>query len=368
MDFRSRIQAVLHGQPPDQVPFAPYDNLAPRGDFERELRNRGMGLCLRRSTIWSEIPGMSVETRDEGDTTLTIYHTPKGDVTTRIRSHLGRISDNASVELEGMIKSPADYDPVIYMLESTHFHVDNSVYYNSARDIGQDGIVRDSALDCEASPYAATRRYFGYEFGLETWIYHQRDHPGHFNALVDAQTRRDERRLALVVDSPSDFLAFGWLEGLWSTETFRKYELPFYQKWVPYLQSSGKICALHCDVTKNLGRYKEVIAETGVGVVEAYTPPPVGDLSLPEVRQAWGRDTVIWINFPETVFWSGAEATRHYTIDLLKSDNPGNRLVIGFTEVGLWGAIDEASERLFKAGITAIMDAIEGYGNYPVHA
>ena len=43
------------------VPFVPYDNLIPRGDFAREMSNRGMGLCLRRSTIWHERPNVKVE-------------------------------------------------------------------------------------------------------------------------------------------------------------------------------------------------------------------------------------------------------------------------------------------------------------------
>jgi len=43
---------------------------------------------------------------------------------------------------------------------------------------------------------------------------------------------------------------------------------------VPYLQSRGKILALHCDVTFGLKKYAEAIAETGVDVVEAF--PPAG--------------------------------------------------------------------------------------------
>ncbi len=367
MDFLTRISAVLHHGAPDQVPFAPYDNLVPRGDFERELRNRGMGLCVRCSTVWGEMPHVSVETRTEGNTAVTIYHTPEGDVSTRTKTHTGRISDGLAVEVEGMIKRGEDYDPVIFMIEDTVFHADNSVYLNAVRDVGGDGIVRDMGLDFEAPPYGATRRYFGDMFGLERWVYEQQDHPDHFGALVQAQERRDERRLQLIADSPAEFIAFGWLEGLWSPEQFRKYELPFYQKWVSYLQARGKICALHCDATKNINGFKGLIAETGIKVVEAFTPPPVGELSLPEVRAAWG-DTIIWVNFPETIFWSGAEGSKRYTTELLRSDAPGNSLVIGFTEMGLWGATDDETERAFKAGTLAIMEAIEEFGNYPIQA
>lgn len=367
MDFLSRINAVLHHENPDQIPFAPYDNLVPRGEFARQLENRGMGLLYPRSTIFAEMPHVSIETRMQDGVMTTIYHTPEGDVSTQVKTHAGRIADKLAVETVGLIKRAEDYDPVIFMIEDTIFHADNSLYYDAVRDIGGDGIFRDTALDFDASPYGATKRYFGEIYGLDEWVYHQRDHPDHFARLLEAQTRRDERRLKLVAESPVEFIAFGWIEGLWSPEQFRQHELPFYKKWVPHLQSKGKILALHCDVTRGLKSYKEVIAETGVDVVEAFTPPPVSDLSLKEAREAWGN-TIVWVNFPEAIFWSGAEATKQYTIDLLKSAAPGDRLVLSFTEMGTWGATDDLTEQCFKAGTLAIMEAIEEHGQYPIQA
>jgi hypothetical protein len=366
MNFLERVQAVLHNQPPDVVPFAPYDNLVPRGEFERTLRNRGMGMCARISTIYATMPNVSVEYRTVKDTLLTIYHTPEGDISKRTRQHAGRVSDNQSFELEGLIKSKKDYDTAIFMLDDTVFHVDNNVYYDKVRDLGGDGIVRDSALDMEASPYAAVRTFYGEISGLDSWIYAQEDLPDHFAALVAAQTRRDERRLMLAVESPAEFVNFGWLEGMWSPAKFRKHELPFYEKWVSYLQSRGKICALHCDATNTLDSYKEMIRQTGVKVVEAFTPPPVGTLSLKEARAAWGQETVIWVNVPETIFYSGADSTRQYMRELLLSDPPGTSLVIGFTEMGTWGATDDETGRLFREGTLAVMDAIDEVGRYPI--
>jgi hypothetical protein len=366
MNFQERIHAILLDGTPDQVPFAPYDNLVPRGSFERELRNRGMGLCRRISTISASMPNVSMEQRVDGETNLTIYHTPEGDVHTRSLAGLGRINDAQVVEVEGMIKDVNDYDPVIFMLEDTVFHADNSVYFDSVRDLGTDGIVRDWALDYEATPYGAVRRYFGEIGGLDGWIYAQVDHPDHFKALLEAQTHRDERRMTLAADSPAEILGLGWLEGIWSPAQFEKYEYPFYQRWVPYFQSKGKICVLHCDATRSMDVYKDLIGKIGFKVIDAFTPPPVGELSLAEVRRAWGENTVIWVNFPETIFYSGYEATKKYAIDLLRSDAPGNRLVLGFTEMGLWGAVDDETERIFKTGTLAIMDAIDEHGKVPI--
>lgn len=145
MDFRTRINAVLHQETPDQIPFVPYDNLVPRGDFERMLRNRGMGLCLRRSTIWEETPHVSVETKNEGDIAVRIYHTPKGDLTTRSKTHVGRIKDDdLDLDVEGLVKGVEDYAAAIFMIDDTILHLDGSILADATRDIGTDGIVRDS--------------------------------------------------------------------------------------------------------------------------------------------------------------------------------------------------------------------------------
>ncbi len=362
MDFRTRINAVLHHQSPDQVPFAPYDNLMPRGDFERTLRNRGMGLCLRRPTIWEETPHVSIETKAEGDIETRIYHTPKGQLTMRNQLHTGRIKDaDMDLDIEGMIKGIEDYPAAIYWLDDTQLHLGEGAFFDACRDIGLDGIVRDAGLQ---APYGATRYLYGGVSGLPRWSQDQYDHPAEFEQLVQAVIRREEKRLQLIAGSPAEYLSLGDLDGTWGPAKIRKYDLPLFHKWVPILKSKGKICSIHAHAV-NLSHFKDLVPEFGCQVVEAFTPPPVGDLSLAEARAAWGRDTIIWINFPETIFWSGAEATRQYTLDLIRSDPPGDRLVIGFTEMGTWGAVTEESSRLFREGTLAIMDALDECAHHP---
>jgi hypothetical protein len=363
MDFRARMNAVLHHQLPDQVPFAPYDNLVPRGDFERMLRNRGMGLCLRRATIWEEMPNVSIETKNEGDISVKIYHTPVGDLTTRSKTHTGRIKDDdLDLDVEGLIKGIDDYAAAIFMIEDTILHMDESIYLDTYRDVGADGIVRDAGMQ---PPYGATRYLYGGVSGLPRWSQDQHDFPDHFERLVQAVIEREEKRLQLIVNSPAEYIGLGDLDGTWGPEKIRKYDLPLYQRWVPILKSKGKICALHAHAL-NLSYFKEIISEIGCDVIEAFTPAPVGNLSIAEARAAWGKDTVIWVNFPETIFWAGVDETKRYTIDLMKSDAPGNSLVIGFTEMGTWGAMTDQAERVFGDGTLAIMEAIEECGNYPI--
>ena len=364
MNFVERINAVLHHQDPDQVPFAPQNNHLHRGELERELRNRGAGLMVKTiSTIWSEMPNVRIEiVTDEGVRT-SFYHTPVGTVSTQTLTHTAReLATGGSLSTEGMIKGVDDYDPVLFMIEDTVYHVDNSVYYNWVRDLGGDGIVRDRGF---GPPYSESRQFYGGIYGLDRWIYEQHDHPDHVAKLVDALERRTKRLFPLIANSPAEIIPCGSVNGNMSPAWWEERMLPFYEEYLPLLHAEEKICVLHAHAP-NLKAFKRLIGQIGVDVVEAFTPPPVGDLSLPEARAAWGPDTIVWVNFPETIFYRGAEETKQYTIELLRSDPPGNALVIGFTEMGQSGIHDDESERVFTAGLRAVMEAIEEYGNYPI--
>ena len=54
---------------------------------------------------------------------------------------------------------------------------------------------------------------------------------------------------------------------------------------------------------------KSLIAKIPIDVVEAFTSPPMGDLTLAEARAAW-KDKVIGLNFPESVILEGLDAVK----------------------------------------------------------
>ena len=86
----------------------------PRGYLQRELRNRGMDLCLRRAATWSETPDVAVEYQTKGRLAYTIYHTPVGTVRAASHTHVGRISDD---EIERQFK-----DGMRAIMDAIHDH------------------------------------------------------------------------------------------------------------------------------------------------------------------------------------------------------------------------------------------------------
>lgn len=363
MNFLDRINAVLNHERPDRVPFAFYSKLLPRGDFEREIRNRGVGLVVERcSTVFSKQPNVSIEGKEEEHLSTRIYHTPLGDVSTKLLTHLrGDVggwwlseTTGGSWQKKWMIEDVNDYAPVIFIVEDTMFYPSNEDYYYLVRHLGKDGIPLGDGL---RPPYDSSVDFFG----VVKWSYEQTDHPDQFANLLRALERREERKLPLVMNSPMKLINVGSISGSYGPEKFEEYMLPFYKKYIPLLHEAGKICVLHAH-NSNLRTFKDLIAQTGVDVVEAFTPPPIGDLSIAETRAVWGSETIVAVNFPETIFYQGKAKTKQYTIDLLKSDSSRDSLVILFTEMGASGIVDVERERIFKAGIRAIMDAIEEIG------
>ncbi|MFC1715892.1 uroporphyrinogen decarboxylase family protein [Candidatus Poribacteria bacterium] len=335
INFAERINAVLHHQKPDRVPFAPSDNLIPRGDFEREMRNKGMGLYAERPLYWSETPNVNTEAKRQAGSSLTVYHTPIGNASTGTEEGKSRY----------MIESADDYEAVIFMVNDTVFHADYSVYSNVVRDLGTDGIVRGTGIK---SPLEDIVRYVG-TANLEK---EQRAHPEQFAALLEALEQKAEELLTIVSNSPAELVSVGRIDGFQTPEQFEEYCLPFYQKYLPHLHEKGKICALDVHTSKARA-FSDMIAQTGIDVAMGFMPPPVGDLPLQDALSAWGGDITIWLDFPETILLNSAEETKEYAINLLKSIPPDN-LIIGLT--GVKPATDEGTEHALKMGLKTILD------------
>ncbi len=144
MTPKQRIESVFTGAMPDKVPFMPYDNLLPRGEFSREMRNRGMGLLASARCVVADQPNVVLETLQKDGVTTTRYKTPVGAVEVSRVTEVGRIADGGSVQKRWMIRDQSDFEPVLFIIRDTEFRPDNGAYINAVRDLGDDGVIRSS--------------------------------------------------------------------------------------------------------------------------------------------------------------------------------------------------------------------------------
>ena len=76
-----------------------------------------------------------------------------------------------------------------------------------------------------------------------------------------------------------------------------------------------------------IGSLKHLIAQTPIDIVEAFHPPPMGDLPLSEALTLW-PDKVIWLGYPGGVYELGPQAVREHALGLLREAGAGDRLVV----------------------------------------
>lgn len=331
MTYRERILTTLHGKRADKVPFVHLWRRLQTGEAEREARNRCMGVSWQRPCYVQSMPHVEiVERRGPSvgqSTTLVEYHTPVGTVTERLKKEPGvgewkaqrSWRDVTPWAVERRIKKPEDYDVVRFMVEDTVYKADYFPIEQAKGWLGGDGIIYANL------PHSPTQMLMIDWVGTPTFYIHYARHRDKVEELYRALDRRYEEIYRIAAESPADAVMFGDnLDGvLVNPNLFQRYFMPTYEKCARIVHEQGKPLASHFD--GRLGILKDLIAKCPQDIIEAFHPPPMGDLPVREALDLW-KDKVILIGFPGSVFSLGTDAVRKYMLDLLRSVIPGDRI------------------------------------------
>ena len=319
----------------DRLPFFHYWRHSQVGWAERECRNRGMGMCWTRLCHVEKMHGVEITERISSSSGHTVVHreyaTPVGTVSMTERREPGvgqwhaqrSWNDVSPWQTERLIKGPDDYKVVKYMVENTEYVADYFPIEQAIDWLGEEGVV------LSALPHSPMQMlmidWVGSEGGR--FYYHLADYPDLVEGLYGALCKSREPLHAIAARAPAPIVLCGDnVDGvLVSPKLFQKYFMPVYEAQTAALHGQGKLMAVHMD--GRLDSLKGLIGETGIDIVEALHPPPMGDLPLGEALAAW-PDKAIWVGFPGSVYAQGPEATRAYAVDLLATVGEGDRLVI----------------------------------------
>ncbi|NPV09101.1 MAG: hypothetical protein HPY83_14190 [Anaerolineae bacterium] len=326
MSPRERLLKALRGEVVDAVPWSCYSALLPRGEAERALRERGLALVSSVVPYTREMPNVEVISRDvwEGEQLCTYrtYRTPVGEVTEKRRAEPGY---GSSWVVEHMIRRPEDYRVVEFMVRDTVVHPNFEVVAELEADLGGDGVALAWTT---RSPY---QQMYIEMMDLERMVLDGADGLPEFVSLHRALDELAERIYRLVVQSPAtlvwcpdnltDLVAGG--------PVFDSYYVPYYSRVADIAAEADKLLVSHFD--GRLASLVEPIGRTRLPVIEAFTPPPMGNLGVAQAKAAW-PGKVIWINFPGSVFLEPPEEVRRFTRQLLEEAMPGGRFALGITE------------------------------------
>ncbi len=342
MTRRERIIAATNKKMADRLPFLHWWRHMQTGWAERECRNRGMGLAWARPAHVCKIKNVStIEEKDPswgpGVVRIT-YSTSKGSVYIEEKREPGTYEWHANRswkdvtpwQTKRLIRDPEDYEIVQYIVENTEYFPDYFPIEQAQDWVGDDGVVL--AMLPKTPMARIMLEWIGSEGGR--FYIHHKKYKDKIDALYQALSKSYEPLYEIAAKSPADYVWIGEnLEGLLvSPPIFEKYFLPEYEKCCQIIHRHGKKVAFHMDGRLNV--LKNLIAQTPVDIIEAFHPPPMGDLSLEEALKVWS-DKVIWVGFPGAIYSLGTEAVKEYTLKLLRSAIPGERLVIAMSTENL---------------------------------
>jgi len=353
MNIKKNTLTVLRHEEPDRVPWLPDEGVLPSGSLERKLRNIGMGLHKSVRVYDVVCPHVRVEERKKGDIIRRIYKTPVGNVSTIETLDFALYEEFFRIPWmkEFMIKNVADFEVVKFMIEDTEYHPNYKRFLNAEHWMDDDGLV---SAGCERSPFHRILIEFT---GFKNGIILLHRFPKEFEELRRVIEKKQDEIYGILADSPADIvLSWDNIDGVMiSPRLFEKYYLQFYNRQARLLHKKGKTYACHMD--GRLGCLKDLIGQTELDVINAFTPPPMGDLPISVARATW-KDKVIWVNFPENVCLYGVGEVRNYTVELLREGAPGKNFIVGVTET--------VPPKTLAASLTDITEVMKKYGKYPL--
>jgi hypothetical protein len=351
MEPRERVMSVLAGELPDRVPLLVYSSLLPRGSFERKVRNIGVGLDIWCNVYKESMPNVVIEGRTYKEYAYTIYKTPLGKVSIVTRTGLRFQLPGGSWVVEYPVKNIEDISVLKFIVDDIIYEPDYENFKEAEETLGDDGIVTTWA------DYTPLMKIIIRYMGLRNYSLIYRRRPEVISDLVEVIDRKYAEMHKIIASSPAKIVRVGDnMDGVFiSPNIFEKYCLPYYNKYAAFFKDAGKIVISHMD--GRLKVLKEMIAKTKLDAIEAFTPPPMGDLGLKEARAAW-KDKIIWINFPEAVFLWSSEEIKKFTLRLLEESAPGEKFIISITE--------DSPPQHFTRGVHVLASTIQKYGNLPI--
>jgi len=336
-----RVEMALRHQFIDKVPFTvfgtywggvnvenptmPFIKYMPQSTIERNLRNKG--LCIVDMTYWGYAtvkPDVKIKSTvyDENGRFMvrTDYNTPYGDLFT-----VKEVSGFTTWAHVKLFKNPEDYKKILFLIQNTKVISDNDYGLKLLKTVGEDVILRGD-FGFEPLQELITGDYFNTEqFSIE-WMDNRDEMLKLYNAIVDIR----RKAYKVVAGSPLYYVCYGGnvSPAIISPENFKKYYVPHYEEAAEILHAKNKILACHFDA--NMRLFKDIIADTNLDAIEAFTPYPDTDMTMKEAKEAWGKKA-LWINFPSSLHLSTQEKIAEVTGQLIDDGGPEG-LLIGITE------------------------------------
>lgn len=326
MTPRERLMTVLRGGRADRVPCTIYKWLLPPTGAARRLQDEGLTPIDACQLHKEHHRDVTIERRDIVERgarqTLTRVITPAGELSevTAYDSSYG-----SPWIKKHLVQTEADFAPMLFVLRNSAQDPDYDDILRRQREIGDSGIVLGFI-----QPVPVARLWVEL-MGPETWCEWLMERGDLFDELHAAAFVSYRRQIDIAAASPAEIV---WLPDnitatMVSPDTFQRYCAPVYDYACSTLGQAGKLTFAHYDGMNRA--LSACIADTGIDIIEAFTPPPMGDMTVAEARAAW-PGKVLCLNFPGCLFREDPRVIEAHTRAYMEQAGDGAGFTIGCTE------------------------------------
>ncbi|HUU42801.1 MAG TPA: uroporphyrinogen decarboxylase family protein [Planctomycetota bacterium] len=323
---KERVEIALASGRADVVPFTVYEYKLPQCGLERELRNRGLCVLERRAPVYkTHRPNcrttQQVYWENGKQFTRTHLDTPAGHLST-----LSQTADFTAWHHEKMFKTPDDYKAMLALIEDERYEPDYAAFLEAERRWGGDASLR-AGFGLEPLQTLISSNFMKMEDFCIQWM----DHRDEILKLYAAIVEKRRQLYPIVAASPAGHANYGGnvVPEIVSPDMFREYYTPHYNEAAEIMHKQGKLVGSHFD--DDCRHLAQVIGETDLDYIEAFTPAPDTDMTLAEARDAW-PDKVLWINFPSSVHLKSDAEVERFTVEMLSELDTIDGLIVGVTE------------------------------------
>lgn len=361
MTHKERFRTVLRRQAPDRIPFVArldlWYNAAKSagelpGDVERltipQIEARlGMGRSARFNTFFDvTFEGAEKEEVTEGTTVRTTWRIGGRSVEQRYALAAGHAQGVRGHIIKYFAKTAEDYETLRRLWERARWTFRPEAFDDFCKTIGDDGFPM---IVAGVSPIHSIMLLYA---GYENFYLHLADFPAKVEALLRVMEKQYEQLWQALASSSAELVLHGahWSTQMTPPPIFRKYFLPYFQRFTQAMHAAGKQAAFHGDADLS-GLLREV-SGSGMDVADCFACAPLVPLELSEARRTWKERVVVWGGIPSTILLPSCPVRefRNY-LDRLLAEVADGRAIIAAVSDNLmpqseWGRLQELAERI----------------------
>jgi len=288
---RGRFERAFAGEPVDWPVYAVYDWFVRNRPADWPwLFSRGLGQIAHVDLVRVERPHLEiVERREDAD--------GRTRRTTRWVTDRGELEESfvGEWQQEYLVKSSADYRVLQRAFEDTRYEATAEAFLESEAGLGDGGITLGALgwAPLRRSPLLQVQVDFA---GPERFALDLVDGTPELLDLLELLTDLTLRKLREAVRTPARFIKL-WenlaIETL-GPPNFRRWLVPLYRKILDILRAADKRLLVHYD-----GKLRAIAPDIAAldFDIDSFTPPPEGDMSVAEARDAW-PEKFLWLHPP----------------------------------------------------------------------